>query len=180
MSFKSAFKSVVGHEGGYVDDPSDSGGKTIYGITEAVARNYGYNGLMRLMPLALAQDIYKTQYWDALSLDEISQINPRIAEELFDTAVNQGVIASGKYLQRSLNVLNDRQRFYADVAVDGIIGPNTLKMFALFDRVRGHRGHKVLFSMLNCLQGAFYVDLAERREKDERFIFGWFDNRVVL
>jgi len=31
---------------------------------------------------------------------------------------------------------------------------------------------------LNCLQGAFYVELAEKREKDERFVYGWLLNRV--
>jgi hypothetical protein len=27
--------------------------------------------------------------------------------------------------------------------------------------------------MINCLQGSFYIELCERREKDEKYIFGW-------
>ena len=34
--------SVIYLEGGYTDDPDDPGGKTKYGITERVAREYGY------------------------------------------------------------------------------------------------------------------------------------------
>jgi hypothetical protein len=34
--------------------------------------------------------------------------------------------------------------------------------------------------MLNSLQGSSYVEIAERREKDEKWIYGWFKNRVVM
>ena len=33
---------IIGVEGGYVNDPSDSGGETNFGITVAVARQFGY------------------------------------------------------------------------------------------------------------------------------------------
>ena len=36
-----------------------------------------------------------------------------------------------------------------------------------------------MFILLNCLQGAYYVDLAERREKDQRFMYGWLTHRVA-
>jgi hypothetical protein len=39
-------------------------------------------------------------------------------------------------------------------------------------------GAKVLLRALNALQGAFYIGLAESRPKDERFVYGWFFNRV--
>jgi hypothetical protein len=44
--------------------------------------------------------------------------------------------------------------------------------------LRGRDGQVVLLRMLNALQGAFYIELAERREKDETFIYGWFRARV--
>ena len=49
-----------------------------------------------------------------------------------------------------------------------------------FSAIRSQKGMDVLVVMLNALQGAFYVTLAERREKDERFVFGWFANRVRI
>ena len=58
MSFDTEFQRVVLIEGGYSDNPLDSGGKTKYGITEAVARAYGYTGEMRDLPLSVARAIY--------------------------------------------------------------------------------------------------------------------------
>ena len=38
MNFDIAFERLLGHEGGYVDHPSDPGGRTNHGVTERVAR----------------------------------------------------------------------------------------------------------------------------------------------
>jgi lysozyme family protein len=34
MTFEDAFKVLIGHEGGYVNDPKDPGGETKYGISK--------------------------------------------------------------------------------------------------------------------------------------------------
>lgn len=169
---------IILREGGYVDDSSDSGGKTNYGITEAVARSYGYDGDMRSLPRKTAFEIYTARYWDAMLLDRVEVISGLIAGELADTAVNMGVSRAGTFLQRSLNALNDKGQLYSDVMVDGAIGNRTLEALGLFIARRGDEGMIVLHRMLNALQGAFYVELAERREKDERFIYGWFKERI--
>ena len=41
---------IIRKEGGYVNDPADSGGETNWGITVSRARQSGYNGDMRTMP----------------------------------------------------------------------------------------------------------------------------------
>lgn len=170
---------IIQREGGYVDNPHDSGGPTRWGITEAVARADGYMGDMRFFPLERAYSIYERKYLKPIQFDVIEHHSPRIAEELADTAVNQGVQRAGEFLQRSLNVLNNKQAHYADVPVDGNIGPKTINgLRAFFSKRGGTDAEEVLFKMLNCLQGAFYVTLAERREKDEEFMFGWFKHRV--
>ena len=176
----SVIGKIIEVEGGYVDDPSDSGGKTKYGITEAVARNSGYEGDMRDLPYELAFEIYADQYWNPLHLDDIVEIAPDIAEELCDTAVNMGVGRAAEFLQTALNVLNRVEKDYDDLSVDSSIGPATLRAFDKFIGFRGPDGELVLVRMLNSLQGAFYVKLALDREKDEKFIFGWFLNRVVI
>lgn len=180
MSFEQAFAEVVGVEGGYSNDPSDSGGETNWGITERVARDNGYKGRMKDMPIEKAHEIYKSEYWDVQNLDAIYSLSPGVALELFDTGVNKGVITAGQYLQRSLNVLNDRGRYYPDITVDGLIGQKTIQTLWNFRRIRERRGMRVLLKMLNGLQCAAYIELAEAREKDERFVFGWVENRVKM
>lgn len=172
--------SIIRVEGGFVDDPDDSGGATNYGITEQVARDYGYQGSMKDLPKTLATQIYGEIYWDALSLSTIEILSPSIAEEIADTSVNQGVDRAASFLQRSLNVLNSKGKLYPDIAVDHDVGPATLRALSDYLAYRGNKGETVLLRMLNSLQGAFYVKLSERREKDETFIFGWFDHRVKI
>lgn len=166
-------------EGGYVNDPADSGGETNHGITKAVARKYGWHGDMKDLPTEIAFEIYQMKYWRKMRLDEIELISPTIAEELADTGVNMGVTRAGTFLQRSLNVLNDNEKYFPDLKVDGFIGSRTVHAFSAYLSKRGSQGEIVLYRMLNALQGSFYVELAERRKKDERFIFGWFLNRVA-
>lgn len=178
--FEQSFRDLIEVEGGYSDNTHDSGGRTNWGITEAVARRNGYTGDMRDLPKSEAQRIYRAQYWDILNLDRVSDRSYPVAHELFDTGVNMGVGRAGRFLQRSLNALNNKQTIFSDIQVDGLIGPGTLAALnALFMR-RGPESQVVLLRMLNCLQGAFYIELAEAREKDEEFVFGWFRTRVAI
>lgn len=112
MNFDAAFDTLLKHEGGYSDHAADPGGKTRYGITEAVAREVGYRGDMKDLPLDLAKRIYKDRYWDAVKAE---QLPPAIRYAVFDGAVNSGVVQSAKWLQRALGVKDD-----------GVIGPQTI------------------------------------------------------
>ncbi len=174
---RATLNEILRLEGGYVNDPSDSGGETNFGITERVARAHGYAGAMRDLPREVAFDIYSTKYWDSVRGDQLVELSEPVAEEVVDTSVNMGPGRAGKFLQRSLNVLNREAQLYADLTVDGDIGPATLRALGGY---LATRDADALVRALNCLQGAFYIELAERREKDERFVYGWLKNRVVL
>lgn len=177
--FEKGLKHTLGIEGGYADDPRDSGGKTRYGITEGKARAFGYAGAMHELPLELAVRIYREDYWDIIRLDRVAEMSEGVALEMFDTGVNCGVGVPVKFLQRLLNIFNREQRDYPDITVDGLIGHNTLAALRAFLTRRGKLGSDVMVEALNSLQGAFYTELAERRPKDEAFTFGWFANRVL-
>jgi lysozyme family protein len=177
--FEKALKHTLGIEGDYSDDRRDSGGKTKFGITEAKARAHGYEGDMRDLPLEFAKLIYKVDFWDIIRLSKVAEIDEAVALEMFDTGVNCGVGKPVLFLQRLLNVFNREQEDYPDLTVDGLIGGNTLAALRAFHTRRGKVGSAVLVEALNSLQGAFYVDLSERRPKDEAFTFGWFANRVL-
>ena len=168
---------IIRVEGGFVDDPNDSGGATMHGITEAVARENGYRGAMSDLPRDLTFDIYSVKYWDSVRADDLVVLAEPIAAEVVDTAVNLGSGRASEMLQRALNILNDREGLYPDITVDRNIGPATISALHKYLMVRDV---EVFLVVLNCLQGAFYIDLAERREKDESFIYGWFKNRVKL
>lgn len=165
---------ILAAEGGYVDDPKDSGGETNYGITAVVARENGYYGEMSMMPRDFAFTIYCSRYWDSLCADSLPE---GVAAEVVDAGVNMGVSRAAKFLQRSLNVFNKQGSLYNDIVVDGNVGPGTLSALTAFLEFRDEL---ILIKALNCLQGAFYIELAERREKDESFVYGWLKNRVVI
>lgn len=170
-------EGILLREGGYVNDPNDSGGETNFGITIEVARNNGYAGAMRVMPRSVAFDIYSAKYWDVVKGDDLAKLSEIVAEEVVDTSVNMGPGRAGKFLQRSLNVFNKRGTLYPDVIIDGAIGPATVSALRSY---LVKRDGDTLAKALNCLQGAYYITLAERREKDETFVYGWFKNRVKL
>jgi lysozyme family protein len=111
MNFDQALAKMLGHEGDYSDHPSDRGGKTRFGITEAVAREVGYRGDMRELPLDLARRIYKERYWGACDA-----LPEAIRFHVFDAAVNSGTGQAAKWLQRACGATED-----------GIIGPKTLQ-----------------------------------------------------
>jgi lysozyme family protein len=180
-AFELAFIKTLVSEGGYGNDPDDSGGPTTWGITEREARANGYTGPMKALTVENAKQIYCKQYWDLLNLDRIAEISQKVAEEVFDTAVNCGQGISGKFLQRALNVLNREERDYQDVREDGLVGPLTVQALRAFMQKReADGGEVVLLRALNCLQGARYVEIASTRKKDETFTFGWFKNRIGI
>ena len=166
MSKRLIIERTIDLEGGFVDDPSDSGGATKYGITESVARSVGFEGSMRDLSMDEAIEIYEVLYWDKIRADDMPSA---LAEKMFDVSVNMGAFRAALFLQRSLTVMGFRTE------ADGYIGDHTI--FQL-DAYLESREAGVLVKCINSLQGAHYIDLAERRPKDQRFVYGWMRNRV--
>ena len=134
MTFDEAFTQLLGHEGGYSDHPSDPGGRTMWGITERVARAHGFTGDMRTLTRDEAKRIYRADYWEPVRADELP---PQVRYDVFDGAVNSGVKQSVKWLQRAVGVTDD-----------GIIGPKTLAAVNAMnpDRVaKRYNGHRLRF-----------------------------------
>ena len=113
MNFDHAFDLLITHEGSFVHRPfsDDPGGATKYGITEKVARSYGYDGAMQDLSLEFAKSVYRNLYWDACQCDAMPD---PLRYPLFDAAVNSGPGQSIKWLQSAVGV-----------KADGIIGPMT-------------------------------------------------------
>ena len=116
-NFEKSLELVLAHEGGYVNHPSDPGGKTNLGVTQRVWEDYVGHKVdeqtMRNLTKELVAPLYKSRYWDAVHGDQL----PSGADYLaFDFAVNAGAFRSIKTIQRALNI-----------TADGVIGPVTVK-----------------------------------------------------
>jgi len=157
MMFDSAYAFVQKEEGGYVNDPLDSGGATMAGVTQ---NTYDiFRKVKGLQPQAVKL-ITKTErreifegIWRDCNADKLPS---GLALVHFDFAVNAGNRRAAITLQRVLGV-ND----------DGIIGPRTLQAVASINSVESaiidYSEHR----------RDFYRGLATARPKDLKFLKGW-------
>lgn len=109
MNFDEAFERLIGHEGGYVNDPRDPGGETKYGISRRAYPGEDIAGLT----LARAKAIYLRDYWGPAACDALP---PSVRFDVFDLAVNSGPRTAARMLQRVVGEVQD-----------GIVGPRTLQ-----------------------------------------------------
>lgn len=183
MNFESVIDKIIDKETvGFVHHPSDRGGATNTGITEAVARDNGYEGPMETMHethMHLIKEIYRNRYIVAPWFDKVAAIDARVGMELIDTGVLMGPGKAAIFFQEWLNVFNLRGKVYADLFVDGRIRKITLDAFHAFCRHRGNAGPEVMLYALNCTQGNRFKEIAEASVSQEDFVYGWMLQRVV-
>lgn len=108
VKFLQAINRVLGHEGGYVNDPTDPGGETRFGISK---RSYPAVSIKELTR-DQAIFIYYRDFWVKAHCEALSD---GAGYQLLDSAVNSGIAQSLRFMQRALGV-----------ADDGIWGPVTL------------------------------------------------------
>lgn len=186
-NFKVAYQKTMASEGGYSYDPADRGGETWKGVARNMHPDWkGWDIIDRKrkqpgFPGSLKKDeeleicvqqFYKKYFWDTMNLDDYE--SQGIADELFDTGVNMGVGTAVKFLQRSLNVFNKEQTLYPNISVDGSYGPGTHKALKSFMSQVPRDRWICLYKALNALQGVRYIEIAEKNESQEKFMFGWF------
>ena len=167
--------AVFAVEGGYVNDPRDPGGETNHGITKRVAREQGYKGSMKALTKDKAREIVVGQYVIAPGYMPLVEIDPAVAEEVIDSGVNTGTGRSSKWLQESINAFNNGGKDYADIAVDGRVGPGTMRAYEALRKKRGKALTCLLMlRALDAKQAAHYLSLT----KLETYTVGWFRTRI--
>jgi hypothetical protein len=144
-----------GLEGGYVNDLSDSGGETKYGITKRSYPDLDIKNLTKDQ----AAGIYYTDWWLKCQL---GQLPPSIGIKMLDICVNMGARRGATLLQRALG------RAGQDVAADGVIGPATITACVRIPEAE-------LLQALRAQAAAFYVQLAADRPSDQKFLNGWLN-----
>jgi lysozyme family protein len=139
MKFDQSFMALIGHEGGFTDDPKDRGNWTsgVIGKGELKGTKYGVSAMsypqvdIRNLTLDNAKAIYKRDFWDKAKCDTLPDA---IRFDVFDMAVNSGVKRAIETLQSALGV-----------KADGIIGNQTMEAIKALDpqlldkRLSGHR-----------------------------------------
>lgn len=130
MIFEQAFERLIGHEGGFQNNPKDrgnwTGGKVGVGVLKGTkfgisAMTYPEEDIQRLT-LERAKLIYKRDFWGPAGCDAVPE---GLKFDLFDTAVHSGYPRAVKFLQKSTN----------EVA-DGDLGPRTLQAIQSMDPER--------------------------------------------
>lgn len=149
MSFKKYIEKVLIHEGGYVNDPTDNGGETKYGISKRAYPDLDIKNLTK----EKAIEIYKRDYWDGNKCDLLPE---GLNYAHFDTAINSGGNRAAKILQEA-----------AGVVIDGIIGKKTL---AAAKKLSAER---YLLFRLN-----FYCQIVRHNKSQAKYIGGW-SNRCM-
>ncbi len=104
-SFAQALALTLKFEGGYGDNPSDPGGATNMGITQATLEDFRGHKVtkadVKALTLEEASAIYRKNYWNAI----LGDLMPAGVDMcLFDCAVNSGVERTVKLLQSALGL----------------------------------------------------------------------------
>ena len=107
VKFDIYIERILGHEGGYVNNPNDPGGETKWGISK---RSYP-TLVIKSLSREDAIEIYRRDFWNRV---EGESLPPALAYQALDAAINSGIGNAVRFLQRALGV-----------ADDGIVGPLT-------------------------------------------------------
>lgn len=159
---------VLNVEAGYQNQVSDSGNYRSDG--ERVGTNRGISAKvyeqwigrlpsvqdMKNITAEIAQQIYKTWYWDKMKADQIN--DQSVANIIVDMAVNSGPSAATILLQETLN-----EHFGKTLIVDGAIGNLTI---SATNSVNGQS----LFEKIKMERKSFYESL-----DNPKYINGWLD-----
>lgn len=170
-------------EGGYVNDPNDLGGETNHGVTKGLTdyprvneglKKLGWNGKMKDLTKEMAFWVYETEFWNKMRCDDLLAIHPLMADKVFDIGINGGRIRGVGFLQEFLNVMNNEQKLYNDLKVDGGMGNITLCALRSYVDHRKAQGIKIMLHGLIARQTAHYLEISLGREKNELFSWGWY------
>lgn len=175
-NFDTAIDYVLGNEGGFVDNPNDSGGATNFGLSlrflkslsDEKLRRYGIFdspeglgiGVVRELTLDQAKLIYRGEFWDCLPLEKVEA--QTLANYLLDMAVHHGIAQATKLVQRGSWAV---YHTYGYLKADGVMGSKTLE-------VLNDLGTSFL-PVLIAMRASFCRLIAEIRPKDRENLDGW-------
>ena len=155
--FDLAVVKTLIHEGGslFVNDPTDRGGATKYGISQRAYPDLDIRNLTEQQ----ARDIYRRDYWDRVRADDI--VSQAVAASIFDTAVNMGARTASRLAQVSAGV----------EPVDGVIGSQSL-------RTINDANESLFLASYAIVKIARYARICTQDKSQKKYLLGWL-NRVL-
>lgn len=171
VDFKICADKTLKIEGGYVDDASDAGGATKYGLSlnflkklEDTDKNGFVDGDLNRDGIVDEKDIQlltlddyfrimKQYFWDAIPMDRIPDID--VKWKLFDLSVHASPLQSIKTFQRAVGA-----------EPDGIIGSETLARAREFTK-------DSLLTAFSYYQLRFYNVSIIHRPKNYKYMANW-------
>ena len=173
-NFDIAFPPILVHEGGYVNDPDDPGGETYQGIARKMQPDWLGWTIIDLLkkhgsfPVSLhssdekeilkqlgfeVKSFYYSNFWMKIQGDKIT--NQKVADSIFDFAVNAGIPVSISLAQSVVNA-----------KPDGVIGPKTIDAINRTDV-------KYFLAAFTLTKIIRYVAICNKRQTSKKYFFGW-------
>lgn len=153
---------IIRREGGsdVTNDPSDSGGRTQYGISERSNPEAWRDGKVTYSE---ARTIYEKVY----ILSEHFNLLPEVLKhQVVDFGVPSGPDTAARMLQQVLGV-----------PIDGQIGAKTIEAIQNYPAGKlfgvDVPGSVLLNLAFRDARTLFYVTLAKKRPKDQKYVLGW-------
>lgn len=159
--FSQSIGKTLLQEGGYVNDPSDSGGETYRGISRnnfpkwegwrLIDVNYHLMLDKNTELQGLVVDFYRQNFWQYDGIND-----QQVADKVFDLSVNVGKVHAIKILQQAAGV----------TPVDGLYGPNTEKVVNLHPQGS-------LVTAIRIAAENYHKEVAQAHPEDQKFLADW-------
>lgn len=159
-----AFLYLMQNEGKtLVNDPSDSGGTTKFGLSKWSYPNVDIASLTE----DEAKAIYYRDFWIPSKAEQF--VGEKLAIKHFDTGVNIGLGTAAKILQDAVNFFEPPE---SEIVVDGNIGVNTLQRVNQFIKARDNNESLFIAAYISHL-ALRYEQIIDKSSKNAKFARAW-------
>ena len=167
--FKKVAPIILKHEGGYVNDPDDSGGETNKGITIGTFKSYAKEDLgieptsenLKKLTDEQATTIYRKRYWEPKGFCKI--LDDKVSLMIYDWTITSG--GAVKQVQKLL-----KSDFAQNISDDGGMGSKTI------DAINNVEDQAKLLKRIGEIRKEYYTNLAIKdgvHTKNYKFLAGW-------
>jgi len=204
MGFKECLNEILKYEGTYSNHKDDIGGETFRGISRFYHSDWDGWEIIDMVKETIdgikilkSGDItpalgsvyndklnqlvalfYKEEFWDRIKGDRLSEIDEELACEVFDMAVNMGVRAAIKNLQKAINATYQN---YIDarveIAEDGVFGKVTEK------HLKELKEHELIMELIEYFRkyrALRYAEIVRHNPNQAVFIYGWLKRALKV